>query len=142
MMVEFFGRNFSHRLQRAELKGHGMLRTDVGRLAELNRGLVFPFGGSIFARRSRSASASFAMARCMFSGRVISLSYCRHLRSPRLGMPVDHILDLLVDARGIREELVKAKSSNYIAHRCLADLIDRIVDVLNSNHRFFQIGNA
>ena len=31
-----FGRNFSHRLQRAKLKRHGMLCDDVGCLAELH----------------------------------------------------------------------------------------------------------
>jgi hypothetical protein len=45
---------------------------------------------------------------------------CRHLRAPRLSVPVDHILDLLVDARGIRKKLIKAKSPNNIAHGCLA----------------------
>ena len=43
--------------------------------------------------------------------------------SPRLGVPVDHILDLLVNARSIGKKLIKAKSSYNIAHGCLADLI-------------------
>ena len=56
-------------------------------------------------------------------------------------MPVDDVLDLQVDARDVREKLIEAESSDDIAHSGLADLIDRIVDVLNHDHRFFRIGN-
>ena len=56
--------------------------------------------------------------------------------------PSNTSLNLLVDARGIRKKLIKAKSSNNIAHRRLADLIDRVVDVLNRNHRFLRIGDV
>src|SRR6266481_1748875 len=65
-----------------------------------------PSAATIFARRSRSASASFAIA------------------------------------RGIREKLIEVESSDDISHGGLADLIDRIVDVLDHDHRFFRIGNA
>ena len=37
--------------------------------------------------------------------------------------------------------LVEAESSNHIAHGGLANLIDRIVDVLNHDHCLFRIGN-
>ena len=50
-----------------------MLRDDVRSFAELNRSLEFAFGRHDFARRSRSASASFAIARCILSGSVMSL---------------------------------------------------------------------
>jgi hypothetical protein len=46
------------------------------------------------------------------------------------------VLDLQVDASGVGEKLIEAESSGDIAHSGLADLIDRIVDVLNHNHRF------
>jgi hypothetical protein len=78
----------------------------------------FSEGLGAFARRSRSASASFAMARCMLSGRVMSL-ISTAVTCVLHGVPVDHILDLLVDARGIRKKLIKAKPSNNIAHSCL-----------------------
>ncbi len=102
-----------------------------------------PSAATIFARRSRSASAFFCHGalHVVGQGNVFDL-YCSHLRTPRLGVPIDHILDLFVDARGIRKKLIKAKSSNNIADRCLADLIDRVVDVLNDDHRLLRIGNV
>jgi hypothetical protein len=60
---------------------------------------------------------------------------------PHGSVPVDDVLDLLVDARGVRKKLIEAESSDDIAHSSLADLIDRIVDILNHDHRFFRIGN-
>src|SRR6266851_7113268 len=101
-----------------------------------------PSAATIFARRSRSASASFAMARCILSGSTMSLiSTAVTLRAPRLRVPVDDVLDLLVDACGVRKKLIEAESSDDIAHSSLADLINRIVDILNHDHRFFRIGN-
>src|SRR5258708_7486621 len=63
----------------------------------------------------------------------------RHLCAPRLRVPVDDVLDLQVDARGVGEKLIEAESSDDIAHGGLADLIDRIVDVLDHDHRLFRI---
>ena len=70
-----FGRNFGHRLQRAKLKRHGILRDDVGRLAELHRGLVFPFGGydtacTFFVRFSRAREAEPSAARRILAARL------------------------------------------------------------------------
>src|ERR1700730_7613861 len=65
----------------------------------------------------------------------------RYLRAPRLRVPVDHVLDLQIDARGVRKKLIEAESSDNITHSSLADLIDRIVDVLNHDHCFFRAGN-
>ena len=64
------------------------------------------------------------------------------LGAPRPRVPVDDVLDLQVDARGVREKLIEAESSDDIAHCGLADLIDRIVDVFNRDHRLFRIGNV
>src|SRR5947209_3943609 len=101
-----------------------------------------PSAATIFARRSRSASASFAIARCILSGSTMSListavtcvphgSVCRSMT----------FLIWSVDARGVRKKLIEAEPSNDIAHSSLTDLIDRIVDVLNHDHRSFRIGN-
>ena len=38
-------------------------------------------------------------------------------------------------------KLIEAELSDNIAHSSLADLIDRIVDVLNYDHCFFRVGN-
>jgi hypothetical protein len=57
-------------------------------------------------------------------------------------MLVDDILDLVVDAGGIRQQLIEAEASDHIAHGGLADLIDRVVDVLDGNHGPFRIGNV
>ena len=64
----------------------------------------------------------------------------RYLGAPRLRVPVDDVLDLLVDARSVREKLIEAESPDDITHSGLADLIDRIVNVLNHDHRFFRTG--
>src|SRR5262249_12403537 len=64
-----------------------------------------------------------------------------HLRAPGLGVPVDDILDLFVDARGIGEKLIQAEAPDDVAHRRLADLIDSIVDVLDHDHGALRIGN-
>src|SRR5258707_10205467 len=91
-----------------------------------------PSAATIFARRSRSASASCAIARCILSGSTMSLISTAVTFVPHgSGVPIDDVLDLQVDARGVREKLIEAESSDNIAHCGLADLIDRIVDVLN-----------
>ena len=90
-----------------------MLRDGVGCLAELHRGLVFPFGGYDL-RPTFALGLGFLYHGALHvvgEGNVFDLD-CRHLRAPRLGVPVEHILNLLVDARGIRKKLIKAKWSN------------------------------
>jgi hypothetical protein len=111
-----------------------MLRDDVSRLAELHRGLVFALSGYDL-RPTLAFGLSFLRHGALHvvgQSNVFDLDR-RHLRSPRLGVPVDRILDLLVNARSVRKKLIKAKSANNIAHRCLADLIDRVVDILNGD---------
>ncbi len=49
-----------------------------------------------------------------------------YLCAPRLGVPVNDVLDLQVDTRGVGEKLIEAESSDDIAHGGLADLIDRL----------------
>ena len=96
--------------------------------------LIFPFGGYDL-HTTLALGLGFLCHGALHvvgEGNVFDLD-CRYLRAPRLGVAVDHILDLLADARSIRKKLIKAKSSNNIAHRCLADLIDRVVDVLNDD---------
>ena len=57
-------------------------------------------------------------------------------------MPVDHVLDLLVDVRGFGQKLVEAEAAHDVAHGGLADLVDRLVDVLDRDHRLLRIRNA
>src|SRR3984893_17508424 len=119
-----------------------MLRDDVGRLAELHRGLVFPFSSDDL--RATLALGLGLLCHCTLhivgEYNVFNLDRC-YLSAPRLRVPVDDVLDLLVDARGVREKLIEAESTNDIAYSGLADLIDRIVDVLNHDHGSFRIGN-
>jgi len=115
MMVEFSQSNFRHCLQGAKLKRHGMLRDNICRLAELDRRLIFPSAATILARRSRSASASLAIARCMFSGSVMSLISTAVTWVPRARvLLVDDVLDLIIDARGIRQQLIETEPSDHI----------------------------
>jgi hypothetical protein len=53
---------------------HGALRDDVGRLAELHRGLVFPFGSDdLRAMLAVGHGFPCPIARCMLSGSTMSL---------------------------------------------------------------------
>src|SRR3979409_605349 len=114
-----------------------MLRDDVSRLAELHRGLVFPFSSDDL--RAALALGLGFLCHCALhivgKGDVLDFDR-RDLGAPGLRMTVDDVLDLLVDARGIRKKLVEAESSDDVAHGRLADLIDRLVDILNHNTAF------
>ena len=124
------------------MKRHGVPRDDVSRFAELNRGLVFAFGGHDFG-----AALAFGLGFLRHRALHIVGQYDvfnfdrRYLGAPWLRVEVDDILDLLVDARGVREKLIEAESTNDVAHGGLADLIDRIIDVLDRDYGFFRIGN-
>ncbi len=79
-----------------------MLRDDVGRLAELHRGLKLSLSGDDFC--TAFALGLGFLRHCALH--VIGEHYVfdldrRHLRAPRLRVPVDDVLDLLVDARSV-----------------------------------------
>src|SRR5438132_8296500 len=119
-----------------------MLRDDVGRLAQLHRGLGFPFGSDDLRATLALGLGFLCHGALHIVGKYNVFDFDRrHLRAPRLRVPVDDVLDLLVDACGVRKKLIEAESSDDIAHSSLADLINRIVDILNHDHRFFRIGN-
>ena len=40
------------------------------------------------------------------------------------------------------EQLIEAEAADDIAHRGLADLVDRVVDVLDRDHGLFRIGDV
>ena len=102
-----------------------------------------PSAATILARRSRSASASLAIARCMLSGSVMSLISTAVTCVPHGSVwMIDDVLDLLVDAGGIRQQLIEAEAPDHVAHRGLADLVDRVVDVLDRDHGLFRIGDV
>src|SRR5438046_2427693 len=111
-----------------------MLCDDVGRLAELHRRLVFAFGSDDLGATLSFCFGFFGHCALHVVGEydVFNL-YRRYLRTPRLRVSVDDILDLPIDARGVREKLIEAETTHDIAHRGLADLIDRIEDVLNDD---------
>ncbi len=64
------------------------------------------------------------------------------LGAPRLGMAIDHVLDLLVDARGVGEKLVEAETPDHVAHGGLADLVDGVVDILDRDDGSLGIGDV
>ena len=66
----------------------------------------------------------------------------RDLGAPRLGVLVDHVLDLVVDAGRVRQELVEAEPPDHVAHGGLADLVDRVVDVLDGDDGSFRVGDV
>ena len=66
------GGDLHHGLQLPELQGAGRGAEHGGRLAQLLRACSSPSAAMIFARRSRSASACRAMARCSCSGTCTS----------------------------------------------------------------------
>jgi hypothetical protein len=47
---------------------------------------------------------------------------------------VNEVLDLFVDSRGIRQQFVEAEAPDHVAHGGLADLANRVVDVLDRDH--------
>ncbi len=93
-----------------------MLRDNVGRLAELHRSLVFPFSGDDL-RTTLALSLGF-LCHCALHivGKydIFNLDR-RYLCAPRLRVPVDDVLDLQVDARGVREKLIEAELPDDIA---------------------------
>jgi hypothetical protein len=136
-------RNLRHRLQCAQLQRYRVLRDDVGGLAELYRRLILALGGD-------DLGAALALGLGFLGHRPLHVLRQRdvldldrgNLGAPRLGVLVDHVLDLVVDARGIGEQLIEAEPSDHIAHRGLADLVDGVVNVLDGDDRLFRIGNV
>ena len=120
-----------------------MLRDDVGGLAELYRRLIFTFGGDYLGATLALGLGFLGHRTLHIVGQrdVLDLDR-RDLGAPGLGVLVYDVLDLLIDARGVREQLIEAEPSDHIAHGSLADLIDRVVDVLDRDHSFFRIGNV
>src|SRR5258708_39581409 len=103
-----------------------MLRNDAARLAEFPGVLVSPFGSDHL--RATLAPGLRFLCHCALhivgKYNVFNLDR-RYLCAPRLGVPIDDVLDLQVDARGVREKLIEAESSDNIAHGGLADLLYR-----------------
>ena len=104
IMVDFFpDRDFRHGLQGAQLQRNGMLGDDVGRLAEFGRGLVFAFGGD-------DLGVALALGLGFLGHRALHVVRQRNVldldggdrRAPWLGVLVDDVLDLVVDAGGLR----------------------------------------
>ena len=62
-----------------------------------------------------------------------------HLRAPRFGMFVDDILDLDIYLARLRKELIELEFTNHIPHGRLADLVDRIIDILDRDYRLLGI---
>jgi len=117
--------------------------TSIGGFAELLGGLELAFGRHDLRAAFTLGLGFFCHCALHIVGKYNVFNLDRgHLCAPRLRVPVDDVLDLQVDARGVGEKLIEAESSNHIAHGGLADLIDRIVDVLNRDHRLFRIGNV
>ena len=105
-----------------------MLRNDVSRVTELHGGLIFRFGGDNLRASLALRLSFFCHCSLHVVGQydVLDLD-CRYLGAPRLGVTIDDVLDLQVDARRVREKLVEAELPDDIAHRGLAYLVDRIV---------------
>src|SRR6202022_1757289 len=139
----FLDRDLRHGLQGAQLQRHRMLGDDVGRLTEFYCRLVLAFSSDDLGT-ALALGLGFLGHRPLHILRqrdVLDLDR-RHLGAPGLGVLVDDVLDLVVDARGIRQQLIEAEASDHIAHRGLADLVDGVVDVFDRDHRLFRVGNV
>jgi hypothetical protein len=62
--------------------------------------------------------------------------------APWLGMRVDDVLDLVVDRGNVGQELIEAEAADHVAHRGLADLVNRISHILDRDHGLFRIGDV
>ena len=74
MMVEFFSTDISAMVCSVRsCRATGCCVMMSAASPSLTAAWYSPYAATILARRSRSASASLAIARCMFSGSVMSL---------------------------------------------------------------------
>ena len=87
-----------------------MLCDYVSCLAKLNRSLIFSFGAHDFCATLAFGLGFFCHCPLHIVGQynVFNLDH-RHLGAPWLRVEVDDILDLLIDARGVREKLIEAE---------------------------------
>ena len=110
-------------MQRTKLKCYGVLRDDVSRLAEFHGGLILPFGGDDFGT-PLTLGLRFLCHRALHIFRQFNVFNLdrRYLGSPWFGMLVDDVFYLLVDARGVREQLIEAEAADNITHGGLANL--------------------
>ena len=86
----------------------------------------------IFARRSRSASAWRAIARCIVCRDLDVLDLDRRdLDPPRLGLLVDDLLQVLVELLALGEQLSSSRLAEHRAQRGLRDLGRRGLELLD-----------
>src|SRR3984957_17924131 len=144
MMVEFFSTEISAivcRVRSCSATGCWVMMSAAS--PSFTAAWYSPSAATILARRSRSASASFAIARCMFSGSVMSListavtwvpqgSVCRSMTFL--------IWSLMLAVS--EKQLIEAETSDDVTHGGLADLVDGVIDILDSHHGFLRIGDV
>ncbi len=136
------GGDFGHRLQGSQLQRDGVLRDDVGGFAKLDGRLELALGGDNLGAALAFGLGLFGHCALHVFGKDDVLDFdSGDLRAPRLGVRVDDVLDLLVDVRGLGQQLIEAEAPDHVAHRGLADLVDRVVDALDRDHGFFRIGD-
>ncbi len=96
-----------------------------------------------FARRSRSTSACFAIARFIVSGRSNVAHLDEHnLDAPGLRALVDHLLELLVDPIALTQELVQLMLTEDAAQGRLSEQEGRLGKVLDFYDRVCGINDA
>src|SRR3989344_2083045 len=134
------GGYFGHGLERTQLERDGVRGDYVGSFAELLRRLELSLGRHDFR-------AAFALRLGLFGHRALHVVGERNVLyfdggdgcAPRLGVRINDILYLLVYLGGLREELVERELADNVAHRGLAYLIGRLVDIFDSNDRLFGV---
>src|SRR5580704_4722260 len=139
----FLDGDLGHGLQGTELQRHRMLGDDVGGFAELHRRLIFAFGGDDLGTALALGLGFLGHRALHVIGQrdVLDLDR-RDLGTPGLGVLVDHILDLVINAGRIRQQLIETETPDHVADRGLADLIDGVKDILDGDHRLFRIGDV
>ena len=102
-----------------------------------------PSAAMIFARRSRSASAWRAIARCMSTGQLDVLDLDRRdLDAPGLGLLVDDLLQLDVEPLALGEQRVELGLAEHRAQRGLRDLGGGEEEVLDLGDRLVRVDDA
>ena len=131
------------RLEVAELKRGGVAADHVGGVGELGRGLELALGVD-------DLRAALALGLGLPGDRVLHglrdldvLDLDRgHLDPPRLGLCVDHVLELLVEAVALGQERVEVGAAEHRAQRGLRDLERGAVEALDLGDRVVGVDDA
>ena len=115
----------------------------VGGAGEFTRGQRFALGGDDLGAL---LALGLGLARHRALHRLGQLDVLqldeRHLDAPTLGLHVENLADVDVDAVGLRQRLVERVPTDDSAERRLGDLANRRIDIFDGDDRLDGINDA